>query len=507
MKARRLLVPSLSDCLFLSLLVWLFATGSGWVALLADGDTGWHIRTGEFILDGGGLPHRDLFSFSKPGAPWFAWEWLSDVILGWLHRQAGLKGVVLAAAVAACASVTLVFRHTLWRGAGPFVALAACLLGAGASTIHYLARPHVFTLTLLAAAMWLLDRDRRRPTTAVWLLVPLSALWVNVHGGFLALIVCLGVVVAGTTLEELFAKPPEQRSWARVRRYLGLLGGCGLATLLNPYGVYLHVHVAGYLRSTWIRAAVDEFQSPRFRSEAMIQFEVLLFAGLLLAATLLAKRHFIDALLVLVWAHAALVSVRHVPIYVVVATPIWAGQAGLLWDRWAAKRPRQSLARVFRGLAEDVAPGFRYTSLWIPLALVVLSAGFWPMRWPGDFPEEKFPVRLIRRNEALLAKSRVFTSDQWADYLIYRFYPHHRVFLDGRSDFYGPELGKLYLRLAYGQADWSEAVRKHGFELVLAPPDWPLVSLLRRDAGWRLVEADQRAALFQRADPSIGLSR
>ena len=37
----RLLVPSLSDCLFLAFLLWVFAAGSGWSVLLADGDTGW----------------------------------------------------------------------------------------------------------------------------------------------------------------------------------------------------------------------------------------------------------------------------------------------------------------------------------------------------------------------------------------------------------------------------------------------------------------------------------
>ena len=73
----RLLVPSLSDCLFLAILLWSFAAGSGWTVLLADGDTGWHIRTGEYILNTHSVPVRDLFSFSKAGQPWFAWEWLT----------------------------------------------------------------------------------------------------------------------------------------------------------------------------------------------------------------------------------------------------------------------------------------------------------------------------------------------------------------------------------------------------------------------------------------------
>jgi hypothetical protein len=58
----RLLVPSLSDCLFLAILLWGFGAGSGWSTLLADGDTGWHIRTGEYILNTHSVPTHDLFS-------------------------------------------------------------------------------------------------------------------------------------------------------------------------------------------------------------------------------------------------------------------------------------------------------------------------------------------------------------------------------------------------------------------------------------------------------------
>jgi len=54
-----LLIPSLSDCLFLAILLWVFAVGNGWSVLLADGDTGWHIRTGEYILDTRSVPVAD----------------------------------------------------------------------------------------------------------------------------------------------------------------------------------------------------------------------------------------------------------------------------------------------------------------------------------------------------------------------------------------------------------------------------------------------------------------
>src|SRR5690242_823889 len=96
----RLLIPSLSDLFFIAIMIWVFASGkAGWQSLLGDGDAGWHIRTGQYIVDHRAVPYQDLYSFSKPGAPWYAWEWGSDVFFGMLHRLAALKGVVLAAAV------------------------------------------------------------------------------------------------------------------------------------------------------------------------------------------------------------------------------------------------------------------------------------------------------------------------------------------------------------------------------------------------------------------------
>ena len=57
--------------------------------MLGDGDTGWHIRTGEWILAHGQVPRQDMFSFTKPGEPWFAWEWLWDVAAAWAFIALG----------------------------------------------------------------------------------------------------------------------------------------------------------------------------------------------------------------------------------------------------------------------------------------------------------------------------------------------------------------------------------------------------------------------------------
>src|ERR1700682_4034666 len=83
------LLPSLTDLAFLMPVVFLFARMEGVKTMLGDGDTGWHIRTGEWILSNGRVPTTDVFSFTKAGAPWYAWEWLWDMCFAWVYHHGG----------------------------------------------------------------------------------------------------------------------------------------------------------------------------------------------------------------------------------------------------------------------------------------------------------------------------------------------------------------------------------------------------------------------------------
>ena len=148
----RLLVPTFPELFFAAILLAAFGRISSWEALLFDGDTGWHIRTGELILRSGAVPRHDPFSFSRPGEPWFAWEWLSDVIFALWHAEGGVQTVAAFSAVVLCAAGTLLLCWLLRRGVGLWIGLAVTLAAVSASTVHYLARPHIFLYFCFPAA-------------------------------------------------------------------------------------------------------------------------------------------------------------------------------------------------------------------------------------------------------------------------------------------------------------------------------------------------------------------
>ena len=476
-------------------------TGSGGaVGLLTDAGTGVHIRTGEYILDNGRIPDTDIFSFSRGGEPWFAWEWLSDLAFGLLFRWGGLKGVVVFCGLVIALAYWVSVRHMIWRGANGLVALVVLHAGIAASSMHFLARPHVFTLLFLALALWLIDRDRQRPTPAVWLLVPLTVVWTNMHGGFPALIVCLGAVAVGSLLEAIFRVERREIGQRAARRYGWLALACAGATLVNPYGIRLHTHLAHYMSSSWIRNLVTEFQAPRFGATGGIYLEILLFAGAVLAAQVVRRKELTTALLVLGWAHASLMSVRHMSVYFLVLAPFLAEELHGMWRHLAEKQGRKALSADLLTLGGQFTRHLGRTSLALPVLMALVVTSDIGVRWPRDFPRVKYPVAFADKHGETLVNSRLFTMDSWADYLIFRNYPKQRVFIDGRTDFFGPELSRDYLQLLNGREGWEEIVRQHDLRLFLLPSECGLSSVLKLDRSWERVDSGGGVLLFRKRE-------
>ena len=152
----RLLIPSVGDVIFIVLLALLTLTPLS-ERLLGDAGIGWHIRAGQEILATHTIPHVDSFSSSMQGKPWFAWEWVYDLVVGGLERVTGLNGVVFVTALMIAAVFGWTFRLLVHRSTNIFVAVVLVMLAASASMIHFFARPHVVSWLLTLAWFQVLD--------------------------------------------------------------------------------------------------------------------------------------------------------------------------------------------------------------------------------------------------------------------------------------------------------------------------------------------------------------
>lgn len=508
----------MTDVAFVMPLVFLFGGMHGASTLLGDGDTGWHLRTGEWILAHGRVPDRDIFSFTRAGQPWFAWEWLWDVTFGWLHLHAGMAAVVIASALVLALTFALLFRIAR-ESSDALVALALTLVAAAASAGHWLARPHLFTMLFIVVFYGILERTRREPhpLRLLWLLPPMMVLWTNLHGGFFTGVLLIGAYAAGefaALLRETSAAERRQ-AFHRGRIYLYTAAACALGTLVNPYGYRLHQHIVHYLADGFYRNNIMEFQPLNFQSGQARYLEILLVLGGLAAFVRLRRASIVWPLLFLLWGHLALYSARNVEIFVLLAAPPAAEAVSILLER----APRWGLAGWLRRAiaafgnftrewnAFDCGPHWPALSAAAAAAIATLVfAPQGPATWRAAFDPKSFPVAAAGQLEKDGLYGGVFTEDLWGGYLIYREYPRGRVFIDGRSDFYGADFAKKYIRAMRVETGWESYLQRYGVQAVLLPPDAPLAGALRQASAWRVTYADRVAVIFRSVE-SIARAR
>ena len=510
----RFLAPSATDLIFIILLV----TMSGGVLasrLLGDASIGWHIRNGEQMLRTHSITRTDSFSVTTGGQTWYAWEWLYDLKIAGIHHWLGLNGVVFFTAVIIALTFALTLRLSLKRGADLPVAALLLALSLGASMIHLLARPHV--LSWLFSVIWfqVLDSSEDRNGRRLWYLPALMLLWANVHGGFVVGFALLGLYLLSGVIRYLRCRDEEmQQRIAKRLRELGMVTAASLlASLINPCGYELHLHVYRYLSSRWLMNHIDEFLSPNFHGVAQQCFVAILLMTIVVLAVARNKPSLPRVLVLLFATYSGLYASRGLPVSSLLLTLIVAP----LWTQALAEaRDNPNLSLRLRGLVSRwlsltsrvgrVELGFR-GHVW-PIAALVLGvlvcaqAGKPASRpWmAAHFDAGHFPVQasdvIVQRG----IHEPIFAPDSWGGYLIYRLYPQNKVFVDDRHDLYGEGFLKEYLKAIRLTFDWDGFLREKKVNWALLPAESSLANMLEETAQWNLVYRDGTSVLLERKD-------
>jgi hypothetical protein len=488
----RWFAPDLALVASIAMVALLFWGAAGATSLFRDSDTGWHIRNGERILSTGLLPRVDPFSFSKAGTPWVAWEWGADVLMGATHLAAGLGGVALLYGLVIGASVWMWFRLN-WAAGGNY--FLACLFAApmvSTTALHWLARPHLLSWLFLASTVWFCEK---LPVKLTWkhfvVVAAVSAVWANVHASFF-FAPAIGVIyAAGAYLRPRIWEVQKGR-WGA---YMGLSLVALAGTLVNPNGWALHRHVIDYLLNSALLDRVAEFQSFNFHGQGAMQVVLALaicFGG---AFASLAARRLDRFLLSILLLTLALTSARALPVAALLLLPLANGSITELLVHAKDLKPR-----VRRKLDDALDYGDRLRTIdsslrGFALIPVIALVFYMPLRLHAAFPANVFPVAASESIAALPTEARVFAPDLFGGYLIYRFNGARKVFFDGRSDFYGADFMKDYIRIVQVKPGWRKEFSRWHFTHALLPADHSLIPALEA-AGWTELHRDKTAVLL-----------
>ncbi|HEY9868246.1 MAG TPA: hypothetical protein V6D08_03705 [Candidatus Obscuribacterales bacterium] len=511
-------LPDAGDIIFLIILFFLLFSVPNFV--FGDGSTGWHLVTGEHVVKTSSIPRTDLISYTFPDSPWVAYQWLADVIMYLFASWTGLNGLALAVSAAISLLFLLLYERSRRAGCHFLLSVMLTVVGAVASSLHWLARPQIFTLFGVYVFVALLESHRRGITSGARLVAAsalIMILWANLHPAFILGFVLIGIYLVSDSLGFLLfpALAPELGKRAK---WL-IAAGCGglAASFINPYGPGLLAYIFRYLQGIAVLEQTAEYESPIFHGQLQSTcFEALLLllaVGLVLSRKRPALPQFISCV---TFAALGLAAVRNIPLFVVVALPVVAellANARLLPAGEAAAEPAawwnrlgerwQRLGREFdateRRCTMHILPAAAVFVLAIAaanggslLGLPLLNSGFDPQNMPTGTLE-----CLRRRN---LNPTAGFNFDNWGGYIRYK--TGIPVFIDDRADFYGQRFYLEYGTVSTVSPGWRDVLERHKIEWILFPKDSRLAARLKEEPGWKLVCQDAAAELFVRAPPT-----
>ena len=496
-KPSQFLLPSLGDFIF-ALLFFCITCIFG-QKLLGDGDTGYHIRAGEYIIRTLSIPRHDMFSFISPRLPWTAHEWLSEVVMAAVHNRFGLTGVVVFFSGQIALAYYLLFRMLRRQNGYMLAALVLVLLAISSSMLHWLARPHIFSLLLMVVWYDLLDRYQYQGANRLYLLPPLMLLWVNLHGGFISGFILLGIYGAGNLVLARSGVAEEReaahRRWLQILKITLL---CLAASLVNPFGYHILLFPFTLVADRYLMDHVQEFLSPNFHEMAALPFKLLLLLILSLLAASRRRLNSIELALLLSFVNMAFYSARYIPLFAIIAAPI----ALRLADRVLGESGGRAIVWLRRkdaGIAEIDSQARGY--LWPLLAALAVVLFLAQSGSALRFDEKLKPVAAVEFLKREQIPGNMFNGDEFGDYIIYSAWPRYRVFIDGRLDMYGTKLLKEHDKVTKFEADWESVMKKYDMNWIIYDADSALSRYLLVCRGWRLIYADKVANIFVRDIP------
>ncbi len=466
-----------------------------------DPDLWWHLRTGQWIVETGHVPHVDPFSFTRAGQAWVSHEWLSEVVFYELWKHGGAAALIVFSAIVTTAGFMLLYLRCLPDGGNSHWAAAATTFGAVASAPSWGVRPQMFTFALASLLLWLVERGEHRPRLLLWI-PPLFLLWLNLHAGFALGPALLLAYAIGLLIEIAVGNTPWGQARPILLRVLLLLLACLALVPLNPSGSGLYRYPFDTLRSPGMRALIGEWRPPNFHESLYLPFLLLWLLVLTALASSRWRPRGRVIVPLLLTAFAALDAARHIPIFVLLAMPVIAtALAAASGDR------RQTYISKSARRGAPVSSPFR------PLfhaTVLILMAGFAFVHWVSlarnqDAREaELFPQKAVSFLRTGNYPQRIFVYYDWGGYVIWKLYPQYRVFVDGRADLYGDYLLRQSIQTVVGlRTGWQEVLDRWQVEAVLVPPACAVAQALLLDPNWQIAFSGSKAILLLRRQPAV----
>jgi hypothetical protein len=331
----------------------------------------------------------------------------------------------------------------------------------------------------------------------LWALVPLFVLWGNVHGGYALGLMLIGSVIAGEILIHVFghADAPEVMTWREIGLLIGMGILCGLALLINPYGIGTWVLPFRTVGIKTLQGFIQEWASPDFHNLYEQPILWLLFGLLALVGFSGWRWDWSDLIVTLVFGYSAFLARRNIAPFALVVAPVLTRHLQPVVASLLAQ------VKLPASASKALDPKLTGALNWLIVILIVVAAlikgsvALAP-KMVAKAQNDVAPIRAVEWMKQNHPAGPMFNSYNWGGYLLWAL-PEEPVFVDGRTDVYDEFLTE-YVKVMFVRPGWQDVLDRYGVRLVLTERDSFLATMLATQPEWRLAYSDDQAVIWTR---------
>lgn len=464
-----------------------------------DSDIFWALRSGQWILENLKAPDADIFSYTFEGSPWVDFTWGFQVISYWfftrLKQWQGLFILQMLLTLGTFLALFLNLRLTAPKRPGLHVALLFLVFAS--SHQRFFIRPHLFEYFFLSAYFLFLNlHERRQKGIYLYLLIPMQAIWMNIHSSAVLGVFITGAYALGALTDNFRANGASLKKMFSPQAIRLALCSIALvfASLLNPYGIRLVLFPFKHqyadrdaLRhiGEWIapRASDLFFSFYPFPIDRFAFFAVFFLVVISIVVNLREVKSR-DILILAAALYMSMSHVRWVALFAYFAAPIIAGNI--------AARPFSEESRL------DAAISFALSAF---IAAVMLVAYLGPGVRDNlglGLGKAVYPEGAVSFLKKEAITGNIYNDYVFGGYLIYS-RPEQRVFIDGRTPtVYSPHFFWKTRVAEAGNEPWDRLVDEYKIDMALVSFKGALCDRLFQDKSWSAVSMDDTAVLFVR---------
>jgi hypothetical protein len=470
--------------------VFLAAVGLAALRPIDDADFWWLLRAGRYMVETGTFLTTDPFSATAQGAEWLNHAWGFELLVYGVYALSGATGVILLQGLAASATFGVLYGLLRLEGIGRGWSIGLLSLGALATHGFWSPRPQLVTYLILALFVRVLVDHQAGRRNRLWWLPVLTAVWANLHAGFLSGPLLVALCAAGELVGWALGDDTGRAGGLARARALALWSAASLvASLVNPFHYHALLFPFQVMGERLSQAWIVEWASPPFGHPQVLVLELMLGLMLLLALGTARPVPWRDLVVLVPLVHLAFQATRNTPLLVIVATPILgravASCAGAHWAGLPALG-RRALAAGALGLvlsACSLVAGSRQP--------VRILQAFRPAFGVADtLPAGA--VDFLRREGR---RGTLWNEYVWGGYLIWHLYPELRVSIDGRMAVYGPARFGEHLAVSELTPGWQDVLARLEVNAAVVRTGSPLVAALRA-SGWQVRYEDRVATVL-----------